>query len=207
MVAVLSSNPTGGNFFYFLKPLVSFLYRNVRFVLKTKNPSVTSLWLSLTPMVPSLKFQEAHNPCIQTSIVWPCDTYLSYKRCFQLETNCFVCQENKNHLGVQGNKDQNMSGGLFYLRENVLLVADEENQSIQLLNPENGYVIRSVSMPQLGEIQSLGMCNDQIIMVHLLNRRWKVSYAHLLNIICPSFSPPSSNKIRNVLLFTEETST
>ena len=39
MVAVVSSNPTGGSFiFYFLKPSMSILYRNIRFVLKTKNP-------------------------------------------------------------------------------------------------------------------------------------------------------------------------
>ena len=40
MVTVVSSNPTGGHFtfFYFLKSSVSILYRNVRVVLKTKNP-------------------------------------------------------------------------------------------------------------------------------------------------------------------------
>ena len=38
MVAVVSSNPTGRNFFfYFLKPSMSILYRSVRYVLKTKN--------------------------------------------------------------------------------------------------------------------------------------------------------------------------
>ena len=38
MVAVVSSNHTGGKFFfYFLKPLMSILYRNVRFGMKTKN--------------------------------------------------------------------------------------------------------------------------------------------------------------------------
>ena len=44
MVAVVSSNPPGGNiFFYFLKPSMSILYRNVRFVLKTKNPAEQDL--------------------------------------------------------------------------------------------------------------------------------------------------------------------
>ena len=57
-----------------------------------------------------------------------------------------------------------MSGMLFYPGENVLLVADWENQSIQL----NGCFIQSLSMPELGEIQSLGMWNDQIVMVHQL---------------------------------------
>ena len=37
MVAVVSSNPAGGKFFFFLKSLMLILYRNVRFVLKMKN--------------------------------------------------------------------------------------------------------------------------------------------------------------------------
>ena len=36
-VGVVSSNPTGGNF---LKPSMSLLYRNIRYVLKTKDPTV-----------------------------------------------------------------------------------------------------------------------------------------------------------------------
>ena len=40
MVAVVSSNPTEpAFFFYFLKLLMLILYRNVRFVLKMKNPN------------------------------------------------------------------------------------------------------------------------------------------------------------------------
>ena len=38
----MSSNPTSGNFIFyqkFLKPLMSIFYRNVRYVLKTKNPN------------------------------------------------------------------------------------------------------------------------------------------------------------------------
>ena len=39
-VGVVSSNPTGGILFLLkcLKPSMSLLYRNVRYVLKTKNP-------------------------------------------------------------------------------------------------------------------------------------------------------------------------
>ena len=48
MVAVVSSNPTGGNFFYFLKPSMSILYRNVRFVLKMKNPRVHNFDIQLS---------------------------------------------------------------------------------------------------------------------------------------------------------------
>ena len=44
MAAVVSSNPTGSSFFfYFLKPSMSIVYRNVRFVLKTKNPNQINL--------------------------------------------------------------------------------------------------------------------------------------------------------------------
>ena len=61
MVAVVSSNPIGGNFIFcwnFSNPSMSILYRNVRFVLKTKNPidqhrtpgkTKTHQWLDTLP--------------------------------------------------------------------------------------------------------------------------------------------------------------
>ena len=49
MLSVVSSNPTGDNFiFYFLKTSVSILYRNVKFVLITKNPIVEVLLNKIT---------------------------------------------------------------------------------------------------------------------------------------------------------------
>ena len=75
MVAVVSSNPTGGNYIFcwnFSKTSVSILYRNARFVLNTKTPTLQATSQQHDPV-----FAETRGALITlTTPHWDCDTSL-----------------------------------------------------------------------------------------------------------------------------------
>ena len=86
--------------------------------------------------------------------------------------------------GEKGGIHHYMKGGvhdrvglLFHPEHNVLFVADGVRRRVLVLNPNNGDLIQTINLPELGEIWALGLYNNQLVMLHgNCVEEWKVSY-------------------------------
>ena len=68
---------------------------------------------------------------------------------------------------------------MFDPEHNVLLAADEIEETVLIVNPENGSLMQTIKLPDMGNIRALGLHKDQIIMLHSKDE-WKISYFNLL---------------------------
>ena len=76
---------------------------------------------------------------------------------------------------------------LFYPKYNLLLVADGFRQRILIVNSENGCLIQTISLSNMGTVSALILHKDQIVMLHD-KAKWTISYLKLsARIFFPSW--------------------
>ena len=62
---------------------------------------------------------------------------------------------------------------------NVLLVADEIEETVLIVNPENGSLIQTIKLPNMGYIHALDLYKNELVMFHS-NNTFNISYFNLL---------------------------
>ena len=73
-----------------------------------------------------------------------------------------------------------LTGLLFHPEHNVLLVADRKKKRVLIVDPEEGSLIQTIDLPDMGEINALGLDKDQIVMLHgNEGNHIKISYRNL----------------------------
>ena len=67
----------------------------------------------------------------------------------------------------------------FHPEHNVLLVANGKGGRVLIVDPNNGLPIQTIELPDMGDIYALSLYKDQIVMLHEVKSRFKISYYKL----------------------------
>ena len=81
------------------------------------------------------------------------------------------------HATEEGVLDR--TGLLFHPEYNVLFVADGIRRRVLIVDPGTGGLIQTIDLPDMGNINALGLYKDQIVMLHYDDSGRKISYLNL----------------------------
>ena len=79
-------------------------------------------------------------------------------------------------------ESQEVSSLLFSQKHNIILTTEGDNSSrVLIVDPETGSLIQNIDLLDFGNICLLGLCSDQIVMLHEDDSsQFKISYFNLV---------------------------
>ena len=72
----------------------------------------------------------------------------------------------------------------------MLLGCDELKETVMIVNPENGCLIQTINLYDMGNIRALSLFRNQLNMLHIINEGWKIrsfGQGNIFTSICHSF--------------------
>ena len=83
---------------------------------------------------------------------------------------------------IFGSEEEMDCRGLFFSpKYKILLITDGLNKKLKVVSPENGSLIQFIDLPDLGEIWSLRVYDDQVVILHTRRpHEYSISFLNLL---------------------------
>ena len=82
---------------------------------------------------------------------------------------------------IFGSEEEMDCRGLFFCpKYKMLLITDGLNKKLKVVSPENGRLIQSIDLPDLGEIWSLRLYDEQVVILHTRRpHEYEISFLNL----------------------------
>ena len=64
----------------------------------------------------------------------------------------------------------------------MLLADDGLENELLIIKPENGCQTQKIDLSKMGRIDALSLFQDQIVMLHAADEKFKISYLYLVGI-------------------------